>query len=219
MGGGTLALSGTGNQTLNGLTTSANTSSAILLSGANETLTLGNLTSIGSGSSLNFNTVAGGANATTATVGTGIIVLAGQTAGNVINSGVTVTDAGGYGLATVNGSNDVIRLNVNTLLPVTGSVSTTDYRIDNNAGGSGAAGSSTLTVTASEAAKSITVDTTTANGVLTLNSGIVLSNDTWNFGGTGSNTYQISGNTSGASLKSVASSDTINFNNFNTGSM
>jgi autotransporter-associated beta strand protein len=201
---------------VNGLTTTANTGSRILL-GANETLTLGALTSAGAGSSLNFDTAAGGANATTPAIGTGLVILTGQTAGNAINSGFTVSDAGGFGLATVNGSNQVIRMTTTTLLPATGASSGLDYRVDNNGGGGGAAGSSTLAVTGSEAAKSITVDTTTASGTLTLNSDVVLSNNTWNFGGTGSNTYQITGNAGVAGLQSVASNDTISLNNYNAG--
>jgi autotransporter-associated beta strand protein len=217
LGGGRLQLTGTGTQTVNGLTTTADTVSNILLS-ANQTLTLG-AGSLGSDSSLNFNTTAGGANANTSTVGTGIVVLTGQTPGNVIgNYKFTVTDAGGFGLATVNASNQVIRL-TSTLLPASGAGSTTDYRIDNNAGSASAAGSRTLTISASESARSITVDTGAANGVLTLNSGIVLSNNTWIFGGTGTNTYQITGSTSGAGLRAVASGDALVFNNYNSGAV
>ncbi|MEI6233951.1 MAG: autotransporter-associated beta strand repeat-containing protein, partial [Planctomycetota bacterium] len=216
LGGGTLQLTGTGTQTLNGLTTTANTGSNILLA-ANETLTLGALTSAGAVSSLNFNTTAGGANASTPAVGTSIVVLTGQTAGNAINSGFTVSDAGGFGLATVDGSNQVIRQTTGTtLLPASGAVSTIDYRVDNNAGGAAAVGSSSLAVTSSESAKSITVDTTTSNGVLTLNTGVTLSNNTWNFGGTGTNTYNITG---GTGVNTVATANTISINNVNTGTV
>ena len=47
----------------------------------------------------------------------------------------------------------------------------------------------------------------------------MLSNNTWNFGGVGSNTWQVTGSTSGAGLQSVASGDAINFNNYNTGAV
>ena len=149
LGGGTLALTGTGTQTVNGLVTTTHTDSQILLN-TNETLTLGALTSAGIGSALNFNTAAGGANATTATIGTGIIVLTGQTAGTAINSGFTVTDAGGFGLATVTSStaptnpNSVVRLTTTALLPASGATTSplTDYRIDNNPGDASTAGSS-----------------------------------------------------------------------------
>ncbi|MES2920338.1 MAG: autotransporter-associated beta strand repeat-containing protein [Verrucomicrobiota bacterium] len=217
LGGGTLKLTGTGTQTLNGLTTTANTGSLILLS-TNQTLTLGALTAANSNSALLFNNVAGGANATTSTIGTGIVTLSGQTAGTAINSGFTVLDAGGFGLATVDGSNQVVRLTATTLLPASDAVSTVDYAIDNNAGGAAADGSSSLAVSVSGAAKSITVDTTTASGILALNSGIVLSNNIWNFGG-GSNTYQITGGASGAGLTSLAGGNAINFNNYNTGAV
>lgn len=76
--GGTLRLTGTGSQTVTGLTTTANTASRIVL-GADETLTLGSLLSAGSGSALSFNLAAGGANG--ASVGTGVVVLTGQTPG------------------------------------------------------------------------------------------------------------------------------------------
>jgi fibronectin-binding autotransporter adhesin len=220
LGGGALSLSGgaTATQTLNGLTTTANTGSRILLN-ANKTLTLGALTLAGANSALNFNTAAGGANATTSTLGTSMVVLSGQTAGNVINKGFTVTDSTGFGLATVDASNNVVRLTSTTLLPASGASSPNNYQIDNNAGGAAAAGSSSLAITASQSAGSITVDTTAASGGLTLNSGVVLSNNTWNFGGVGSNTYQISGNAGGAGLKAVASNDTITFNNYNAGTV
>jgi autotransporter-associated beta strand protein len=91
--GGVLQLTGAGTQTVNSLTTYSGTGSTILL-GASDTLILGALTSQ-PGSGLNLNTSAGGANATTSTVGTSIVVLTGQTAGNVINTGFTVTDTGG----------------------------------------------------------------------------------------------------------------------------
>ena len=96
LGGGTLQLAGTGNQTLNGLTTTINTGSRIVL-GAGQTLTLGALTSDGFGSSLNLNTIAGGANASSATVGTGIVVMTGPTPGDAISPGYTISDAGGFG--------------------------------------------------------------------------------------------------------------------------
>ncbi len=67
-----------------------------------------------------------------------------------------------------------------------------------------------------ESANSITVDTTTASGTLTLNAGVTLNNNTWNFGGVGSNTYLITG---GTGLTSVASGGTISFNNFNGGNV
>lgn len=214
LGGSTLQLTGTGTQTVNGLTTTPNTANRILL-GASQTLTLGGLSFAGSGSVLNFNTAAGGANATTTTIGTSVIFLTGQTPGNAINSGFTVTDTGGFGLATVNGSDQVVRSTATNLLPASGAVSTIDYLIDNNAGGSAAPGSSSLVVTSSQSTNSITVDTSATVGALTLNSGVVMSNDTWNFGGVGSNTFNITGSAGGAGLSSVASGSAITVNNFN----
>ena len=214
MGGGTLQLTGTGSLTLDGLTTTANTSSGIVLA-ANQTLTLGSLLSAGSGSTLNFNTAAGGADANTSTVGTSVVVLTGQTAGVAINSGFTVTDSTGFGLATVNGSNQVVRLTAGlNLLPASGSSSTLDYLIDNNAGGPTAPGSSSLVLTGSQSTQSITVNTTVASGVLDLD-GFTLSNNVWNFGGSGSNTFQVTGD----SLSSVLLDETVTINNYNTGTI
>ncbi|MFN0080128.1 MAG: beta strand repeat-containing protein [Prosthecobacter sp.] len=218
MSGGTLQLTGTGTQTFNGLTTNTNTGSRILL-GSAQTLTLGALTSAGTNSALNFHTAAGGASG--ATVGTGLVVLTGQTAGNVINSGFTVTDSTGYGLATVNASNQVIRKTDTALLPASGAVLGTHYQIGNNAGGTGAAGSSTLAITASQTAGSITVDTTAAAGAVTLGSGVLLDTSTWNFGGSTSSTnpWSISGNTSGAGLRAAGNNGAIQINNFATGTI
>jgi fibronectin-binding autotransporter adhesin len=212
LGGGTLKLTGTGTQTLAGLTTTANTGSRIELASANETLTLGALTAAGTNSALNFNTAAGTANATTTTVGSSIIMLTGPTVGSAINSGFTVTDAGGFGLATVNGANQVVRLTTTDLLLASGTAGATNYLVDNNAGGTGAAGSSSLNITASQSTNSVTVDTTAAAGTLTLATGVTLSNNVWNFGGTGTNGYTITG---GTALNSTASAATINFNNYN----
>ena len=218
LGGGALQLTGTGTQTVGGLTTTASTVSRIVL-GANQTLTLGPLTAAGAGSALNVNTAAGGADASTTAVGTGVVVITGQTPGTAINPGFTVSDAGGFGLAAVNGSNQVVRATTTALLTASGAATGTDYRIDNNAGGSGAAGSSTLTVTASESARSVTVDTTAASGTLTLGSGAVLGTNAWNFGGSGTNTYQITGSAGGAGLQAVAADDPVSIMNVNAGAV
>ncbi|HWA84912.1 MAG TPA: autotransporter-associated beta strand repeat-containing protein [Opitutus sp.] len=217
MGGGTLSFSGTGTQTLNALITLPGTVSNIVL-GANQTLSFGGLTSAGAGSSLNFDTSAGGANANLLNLGTGIVVLPGQTAGTVLNPGFTVLDRGGFGYATVNASNQVIRLTTSTdLLPSSGALSTTAYTVDNNAGGPGAAGSSNLTLSANATASGILVDTSAASGTLTLDSGVVVRNNTWNFSGVGNNPYTITGNTAGAGLRPAATGDSIAINNYNPG--
>ena len=216
LGGGTLQLTDTGTQTFGDLTTTASTGSRIVL-GNDQTLTLGTLTAAGSASALNFNTAAGGANG--ATLGTGLILLTGQTADNVIHAGFTVTDSGGFGLATVNGFDQVVRKIDTLLLPASGAVSTTDYQIDNNTGGTAAAGSSSLDITASQAVRSLTVDTSAGNGAVTLALGAVLSADIWNFGGTGSNTWQISGSAGGAGLQAVASGNAIEINNYASGTV
>jgi fibronectin-binding autotransporter adhesin len=215
--GGTLQLAGaaaSATQTVASLTTASNTASTILV-GADRTLTISSGTvTTGANSALNFNTAAGGADASTSTVGTSIVAFG---AAPTFSSGYTVTDTTGFGLAMVNGSNQVIRNISTSLLPASLAGSATDYRIDNNGGGSGDAGSSTLAISASQSAKSITVDTTGGSGVLTLNSGVILSSNIWNFGG--SNNYQITGSASGAGVRPVASNDTMVINNYNTGTV
>ena len=215
LAGGTLQLAGTGSQAFSALTTTANTSSRIVL-GANQTLNLGQLSLAGSRSSLNINTAAGGANASASTLGTAVVLLPGSTPGSTIASGFTVSDAGGIGLATVDASERVVRRTVGaTLLPAVGSMPFDDYRIDNNAGGAAGAGSSSLTLTDLSEAQSLTVDTTAASGVLTLNPGVRFFNSMWHFGGSGSNTYQITGGADGAGLGSLAVGEAIHINNHN----
>ncbi|MCX6848536.1 MAG: autotransporter-associated beta strand repeat-containing protein [Verrucomicrobia bacterium] len=216
LGGGTLNLTTrnrhSNSQTLNGLTTTAGTGSQITLS-PTVVLDLGALTSAGSGSALNFDLNQGGANG--ASVGTGIVLLSGQTAGSVINPGFTVTDSTGFGLATVNDLNQVIRLTSTDLLPDSSAVAGTDYLIDNNNGDSLTPGSSTLEVTASQTARSITVDTTTSSGLLTLASGIVLRSDVWNFGSSTGFDYEITGSGSGAGISTATAGGMLQINNYN----
>ncbi|MEZ0258036.1 MAG: autotransporter-associated beta strand repeat-containing protein [Chthoniobacter sp.] len=211
LGGGTLSVSG-GTQTLASLATTANTTSFLTL-GANSTLTIASATqSFGAGSLLTLDTSAGGANG--ATVGNAIMVWNTGTAGSIINNAFLVTDAGGTGFATKNGSNQIIRLNT-TLLPASGAVSTTNYFIDNNTGGTAAAGSNTLTLSASEAANSISVDTTARSGTLDLGAGsFTLSNNNWSFAG--ANTYTINPGT-GGNLKTVATGNAFVFDNVASG--
>lgn len=210
MGGGTLEMTGTGTQAVTAMSTTAATGSRIVL-GANETLTITTLTP-GAGSGLNVNTGAGGANG--AALGTGLVAV---TNAVVLPKTFTVTDAGGFGLATFSGTN-IVRDTSTALLPDSGGASPTDYRVDNNAGGSAAAGSSTLAVTASQSAGSVTVDTTTAAGTLTLNDGVLLGNNVWNFGGNGSNGYQVAvaaGAVNPTGLQSVAPGEALTFHNAN----
>lgn len=216
LGGGTLSLTGTGTQTVNGLTTVAGTGSSIVIGDSN-TLDLGSLTSAGSGSSLNFNTAAGGANG--GSVGSGVVLLSGQTAGSAINPGFTVTDSTGFGLATVDALNQIIRLTTTDLLPPTGATAGTDYRIDNNNGIRSTPGSAFLTVTESESARSITVDTTTALGVLTLDPGVVISTDVWNFGGAGGHAYSIATDPGTSGLRTATAGGVLQINNYNSGTV
>ena len=205
-GGGTLQLggsAGSATQTLASLNTAANTANRIVM-GANRLLTFTSPTiTIGSNSGLNFNTAAGGNNG--ATVGTSVVAFGGVP--TTFTNGFTVTDAGGFGLATINGSNQVIRNTSTLALPGSGGSSPTNYLTTSSTGNS---------VTSSQSAGSITTDTTGGNVTLTLGGGVTLSNNVWNFGGIGSNTAQVTG---GNGVNSVASANTIIINNFNTGTV
>ncbi|WP_395744482.1 autotransporter domain-containing protein [Prosthecobacter sp.] len=220
MTGGRLLLSGTGTQSLGSLKIGSYGSASIVL-GANESLVVSSAPTFELLNSLNLNTAAGGANAGTATLGSGTLELPSLTAGDAINPAFTVTDAGGFGLATVNGANQVVRLTTSDLLPATGAVGTSHYRIDNNSGGSAAAGSSTLAVTASQSALSITVDTSAASGVLTLDPGVVVSSSVWNFGGTGAgaNTYKITGGAGSGLTSDGTRLNAVQINNYGSGAV
>jgi outer membrane autotransporter protein len=214
LGGGTLRLIGDGGwQTLNGLTTTADTASRIVL-GPSLSLDLGDLTSIGSHSALNFDVSAGGGNGDI--IGSSIININEHTYGMLISPSFTVTDATGFGLATVNANGMIFRLTTSDLLPASGADSGTDYRIDNNNGGSTTAGSAALVVSTSEAARSITVDTTAASGILTLAPGAVLITDVWNFGGTGGHTYAIAADTGASGLGAATAGGMLQINNYNS---
>lgn len=225
LGGGTLILNSlqsggkpqTADQTLNGLTTTAGTGSQIILN-SNVTLNLGALTSAGQGSALNFD-ISAGENGTS--TGSAIVRLFGQTAGSVINPGFTVTDSTGFGLATVNTQDQIIRLTNTDLLPASGALAGTDYLIDNNNGTNSDPGSSSLEITTSQTARSITVDTTNDSGLLTLDKNVVLSSDVWNFGGSyfneGPYNYAITGSGSGAGIEAATAGGMLQINNYNSG--
>ncbi|HEX4085861.1 MAG TPA: autotransporter-associated beta strand repeat-containing protein, partial [Chthoniobacteraceae bacterium] len=112
-----------GNQTLQKI--SAGGIASIVL-GANTVLTgstVANVSYQSAGNALNINTAAGGANASTSTLGTAIYVPAnGGTMGVSVNESYfpsyTVTDAGGTGFLAFNASGDAVRLtSMATLIP------------------------------------------------------------------------------------------------------
>ncbi len=114
LGGGTLSIMGKGagasSQTLASLALTAGTSSNIVVNpntGSSTILTLGGTTA-STGAALNFNYSSGTTNG--ATVGNNIVMWNPALTGGIIGTGYTVTDAGGTGYATVNGSGQVIRL-------------------------------------------------------------------------------------------------------------
>ncbi len=216
LGNATLSLTGAvTNEVIASIAVSANAAASIILGSANEKLTItSNTVTMGAGSTLNFNTAAGGADASTSTLGTGIVAWNPTLTNGIINSGITVTDSTGTGFATVVGGN-VVRLVVSNLLPASGAVSSTNYLVDNNAGGPSAPGSSSLTLTANEGAATVTVDTSASAGTLDLN-GFVLTSDGWSFNG--SNRYTITNSGAAtAALKSSTSNATIALNNYSTG--
>lgn len=213
LGGGSVNFILAGTQTLNGLTTTAGTGSALRV-GASETLNLGALT-VGANSALNFITAQGGNDG--ATVGTSIITLTGQTPGEAISSGFTVQDSTGFGLATVNGFGQVIRMTVgNNLLPNMGAVVGMDYLIDNHIGSATDAGSNSLEILSSESAKSITVDSTVNAGQLSITASTTLQTDVWNFGG--DHTYEIAsaGADSFSGISTTTSGGVMQMNNYNS---
>jgi len=216
LAGGTLRLSGTGTQAFDSLNTTANTVSQIQL-GANQSLNLGTLGIAGTNSGLHINATAGGANATTSTLGNTTIQLAGAFAGEPISPGFTISDVGGFGLASVNGADQIVRQTTGlSLLPSAGSEPEINYRIDNNPGGANTPGSANLTILTTASARSITVDTTAAPGTLTLTTGVELLNNIWNFGGSGSNPFQIVSTGTDAGLSTFFNNETIFINNYNT---
>ncbi len=214
-GGGTLESGGADNtatyaQTVASLNTAANTTNRIQHSVAagsgTQTLTVTSSTlTIGANSGLNFDLLAGLANGST--IGTGRVVLTGNTSVTALNSGWTVLDDGGFGLAGTNASNQVIRNTTTAALVASGGSSATNYLTTSSSGN---------TVTNTESVGSITTDTTGGNVTLTISAAQTLSNNVWNFGGKGSNTALVTG---GTGVTSLASGNTIAIHNFNTGSV
>jgi autotransporter-associated beta strand protein len=216
LAGGTLSLTGgtstsSVNQTFHNIQARPDTASAILLGSAFQTLTTGSI-GFSVGSALNLNTTAGGANATTSTVGSATLVIPGEIAGVIIQPSFTVTDAGGFGLAVGNANHQIVRLSPGsaTLLPASGATVVGNFLVN-----------SSLAVTATESANSITVDTTSGTGTLTLASNVVLSSFIWNFGGNGANAYTIApaNGATGVALESPGASAPMYFNNYNSGSV
>jgi len=223
-GGGLSVMDGT--QTFASLITTANSGSSTITIGVNSTLTITSGTqSFSSGSSLNLNTAAGGADASGSTVGTALMIWNTGTAGAILNSSFTVTDLGGTGFATKDGADQIIRLVAGTLLPGSGADSSTNYLVDNNLTDNGngpgvEAGGHALVITAAQSTNSITVDTTARSGVLTLDNDIVLTNTNYVFGATsGSNTYAITGGTGAGGLRGNGTNAGLALNNTNGGTV
>jgi autotransporter-associated beta strand protein len=190
LGGAVLQVGGIGTSTFASLTASSNEGGRIVV-GANKTLAFatGDVAGLSPGGILTFNTSAGGADASTSTVGTSIVTFTGGTASSNMNVRVAVLDSTGFGLGALNASKQVVRRTDVAAMPTdrVSFVSTTDYSVN---------GSSAITITGSgtASANSITVDTSAGSGSLTLSSGISLLADAYQFGGTSStNTYLVTG--------------------------
>ncbi len=207
------------NETIASIAVNANNTANVVLGSANEKLTITSPTvTLGANSYLNFNTTAGGANGSTNTLGTGIVAWAPTLTNGIINPGITVTDAGGTGFATVV-AGDVVRLGGTslTLLPPSGATTANNYLVDNNTGGPSAPGSNSLQLSADEGTSTISVDTSARSGALDLN-GHVLTSNGWTL--SGSNNYQIT-NTGAATaaLKSSTVNTSIFLNNYGSGGL
>jgi len=234
MAGGTFGLlgktSGTTSQTVASLSLNADTASAISLNpntaaggtGTTLTITSGTLTT-GAGAALNFNYAAGTTNGST--VGNDIVVFGTSPtlASGIIGGGYTVTDTGGTGFATVNGSKQVVRLadNGTSGLPVSGGSSTTNYFIDStySTTNTGAAGSLVEALSSNVSANTVTINTTNlssgANLALGTNALTITSGGGFAFAG--ANPYTISATGAGGITTSSAGGALI-FNNFNSSS-
>jgi fibronectin-binding autotransporter adhesin len=172
LGGGNFtvrgASSGTSAQTLGNLTLTSATGSGITLNGntgSGTTLTLGSTWTRNLNSTLNI-TLTGNSPvlASAPTVMNGIVI--GSTSASP-RAFATVTDSGGTGFATVNGSNDVVRYTGASTLSNTNAsnVSTTNYTTS---------GAVTFTGTTNVSVNTLQVDTTSSNGTLDLNTSTVL---------------------------------------------
>ncbi len=201
MGGGTLNVQGksgafTTNQTVASLVLTTGSSSIVLNpnGGTSTTLTITSnaITNTGGGT-VNFNYTAGTTNG--ATVGNDIVDWNPALTSGIIGSAYTVTDAGGFGLATVNAFGQVVRYVTNaTGLPASGALATNDYNLNLNSD-TVTPGSLFLIQTATQAANTLTVDTTAAAG--TFNLGATTLNTTAIFI-SGPNTFNVTGTSAGA---------------------
>jgi autotransporter-associated beta strand protein len=224
MGGGTLAIlaptTGSSSQTVASLATTASTGSTIRLTpGASgtTTLTITSATlSTGAGSSLNFDYTAG--TTVGGTVGNNYVVWNPTLTGGIIGGAYTVTDSGGTGFATKNGTS-IVRLtdSGSAGLPVSTGSAAGSYFV--------ASGYSTVSpttpgslvqaISGAVAANNVTVNTTgLASGanlaldtnLLTLGAGMVFD---------GPNPYEITGSGAGG-LRAASAGGTINLYNANT---
>ena len=172
LGGGTLSVKGNASgataQTVGSLTlTPGNSGIAVNPNGGtSSTLTITSPTvSNPAGAAVNFNTAAGGADASTNNLGTGIIAWNPTLTNGIIGGDYTLTDATGTGFATTGAgatAGDVVRLVPSSALPAAGADPSTNYGV------SVTNGNLTLTETASQTANTVTVDTSGGAGTLDL---------------------------------------------------
>ena len=229
LGGGTLNIKGNAtaadSQTVASLALTAGTNSRIVFApGAGQTDTL-NITSgtltTGAGSALNVNYSLGTTNG--ATVGNDIVTFGTAPAltNGILGGAYTVTDTGGTGFATLNGSKQVVRLTDTggtNGLPVSGGAATGNYFVNQSYSTTSTTtpGSLVEALSGNVTANTVTVDTTgLASGAnlslggnsLTLASGIIFN---------GANPYTISSTgatgITGAGSIIAAGTGTLNFN-------
>ena len=227
MGGGTFLLfgnsSGSTSQTVAGLTTTANKSSSIVLNpsgGSGTTLTITSPTlATGAGSSLNFNYALGTTNGST--VGNDIVAWNPALTSGIIGGAYTVTDSGGTGFATVNGSGQVVRLiDPGTAgLPVSGGVSTANYFVNQSYSTTSTStpGSLVEALSGPVAANTVSVDTTgLASGAnLAMGTNVLTITSGGGFAFSGASPYSITASGAGA-ITSGTAAGSINFSNGNS---
>jgi fibronectin-binding autotransporter adhesin len=226
LGGGKLSVTGkstgTSNQTVASLSLAANSNSNIVLTPNGGSLTTLTITSTaitaGANAAVNFNYSAGTTNG--GTLGNDYVVWNPALTSGIIGGGYTVTDVGGTGYATVNGSGDVIRLTDpgSAGLPASLAVSTNNYFINSSYGTTSttAAGSLSLALTAGESANAVSVDTTglTSGANLALGGNVLGLANGLGMTFSGPNPYTITA-TSGGGLQ-TSSAGTLVLNNYNS---
>jgi fibronectin-binding autotransporter adhesin len=230
LGGGTFSVlgktTGTTNQTIAAFNLTSGTGSTILLNANGGTLTTLTITStaIPAGGYLNFDYAGTGAT-NGSTLGNDYVVWSpiNVMPGNLIGGGYTVTDAGGSGFATVNGSGDVVRTGNTTSnpLPVSGGSASVNYNVNSSFSTTSTStpGSLVEALSGSVLANTVTIDTTGLTSGANLALGANTLTLTSGSGGAllfvGANPYAITATGAGG-IKSSVSGGALTLDNLNT---